>query len=357
MYPRVIINPSKYKHNLNNLIAKLKPMGIQMMVVSKVFGADQHLIDIINHLDIDYISDSRIQNLHKMKTHHKKALLRLPSLSEISDVVKFADVSFNSNLKTICALNEEAFKQHKIHDIILMFDIGDLREGIYYQEDYIKIVDQILSHKNIHLKGIGTNITCYGGVIPTIDTMATFIDIKNKIENHFQIKLEIISGGNSSIYQMLMSKDFPKEINHLRIGELLILGKETAYGTPVEGMHDDVITIDAQIIEIGLKPSMPEGLLGMNAFGEKVVFKDEGIIKRAIVALGKQDVHPDHLICPKGITILGASSDHTIIKIDPELKLDIGDVIHFKLTYGGILSIMQSTYVRRVYDTLSSNMD
>jgi ornithine racemase len=349
MYPRVKIRLNYYRENLSFIMPILKEKNMGIMAVTKVYAADQKFIDVLNEFDIDYLADSRIKNLKKMKTHHQKAILRLPQKSEIKDVIKYADLSLNSELKTIELLNNYAQKMNKSHDIILMFDIGDLREGIHYKSEYITVVKKILNLSHINLKGIGTNVTCYGGVIPYFDTMEKLIKIKALIEQTFNMKLEIISGGNSSMYEMVKKDEYSKEINQLRLGELLILGKETSFGRLIEGMHDDVITIDAQIIELGYKPTLPEGTLGLNAFGEKVNFSDRGNIYRGIVALGKQDVHPEHLIPPKGIKILGASSDHLIIEINNYKKLKLGDAITFKLTYGGILSVMQSNYVRRVY--------
>ena len=349
MYPKVLIHVDKYQNNLKMLLDTFHSKGFSVMVVSKVFGADQRLIEGIDASSADFIADSRIQNLKSMTTTKPKVLLRLPQMSEIKAVIRYADISLNASLKTILKLNQEALRQNKVHKIILMIDIGDLREGIYYRDFDVSIINQILSLSNIKLAGIGTNLTCYGGVIPTYETMKRLDDIQRQIEQSFSLKLSLISGGNSSIYPFIESDEYPKNINNVRIGELLILGRETSYGTPVLGLYDDVITLQAQVVETANKPSVPEGLLGLNAFGEPVSFEDRGLLNRAILAIGKQDVHPDHLICPKGIHILGASSDHLIVEIQEEQTLDIGDVLEFKLTYGGILSLMTSKYVRKTY--------
>jgi ornithine racemase len=349
MYPKLIIDPNKYLHNLNQTLLLLKSKGISMMAVTKVFLADQKLVDMINQTDIEYIADSRIINLKKIKTNKKKVLLRLPSKSEAKQTVAYTDISLNSEIDVIQKLNDCAKSLNKIHGIILMFDIGDLREGIYYQDPYLNIVEKILKFDHIKLVGIGSNLTCYGGVIPTFTTMKKLVTIKDHIEKNFDQKLDIISGGNSSLYPFIKNEDYPKEINHVRLGELLILGRETSFGELIPEMHDDVITLKAELIELKRKPSYPEGELGLNAFGEKVSFVDYGNIKRGILAIGKQDVHHEHLIPEKGIRILGSSSDHLILEIDQDQSYQVGDFISFKLTYGGILSLMQSKYVRRVY--------
>jgi ornithine racemase len=348
MYPRIVINLNKYRHNLNFLNEHFARKNVSMTAVTKVFLADQRLVDVINQTDVQMIGDSRFENFKNMKTSKPKCLLRIPPISRVDEVCMYTDISLQSEIEVIKALNQVAEQMNKKHQIILMFDLGDLREGIYYNSDYIDIIAQILKLEYIELKGIGANLTCFGGVVPTQDTLLKLIQIKDKIESHFNFKLDIISGGNSSSIELLLNGEQPSEINHLRIGEALVLGRETAYGHIINGMHDDVFTLEAEVIELKTKPSLPEGILGMDAFGHQVNFVDLGLMNRAILAVGRQDCDPADLIPPKGVEVLGGSSDHLIVNLKTD-QYKIGDVIQFKLTYGSLLRLMTSPYVRRVY--------
>jgi len=204
------------------------------------FGRLLPVVIEIAKCDFTYLGDSRLDNLIKYKNiNKKKALLRLPAFSEVTKVIEFADLSLNSELDTIILLNEAAAKKNKIHEILLMFDLGDLREGIFYQDDYLPIIEKILAMKSIKLVGIGTNLTCYGGIIPTNKNLNLLVDIKNRIEAHFKIKLEIISGGNSSSFHLMASHQIPEEINNLRYGEVIFMGRETAYGNILPNLHPD----------------------------------------------------------------------------------------------------------------------
>lgn len=355
MYPKMTINLTYFKDNLRYLNLMLKRKGIKFVPVSKVFLADQKLIDIINHQpDIEIIADSRIKNLRAMKSKKKKMLLRIPMISEVKDVVMYTNISLNSELETIEALNREAALIHKIHEIIVMYDIGDLREGIYYREDDTQWIEKIKRMSHIRMIGIGTNLTCYGAVIPTQKTYQKLYMIKTRVEAILGYPLEIISGGNSSSLPLVMQDKLPKYINQLRIGEALVLGRETAYGEDIIGMHQDVFTLDAEIIELKIKPSKPEGKIGVDAFGHRVRFNDRGMVKRAILALGKQDIGLDQLKAPAGVKVLGSSSDHLIVELEQD-HYQVGDKIHFGLTYGGILSLMTSPYVEKNY-VVSTNM-
>ncbi|BCR35969.1 alanine/ornithine racemase family PLP-dependent enzyme [Mariniplasma anaerobium] len=348
MYPKVIIDPKKYAFNVDYITNLCHRQQLSVMAVSKVFSNDPKLIEVLDRSNVSYIADSKLENLMHMKTTKKKVYLRIPALSEASLVVRYTDMSLNSELVVIDKLNEVAAKMNKRHQIIFMYDLGDLREGVYYKDFSLKDIKHILSLSHIELKGIGTNLTCYGSVIPTFETYEKLKNIKDQIESNFKIKLDIISGGNSSSIPMLMNQTLPPYINNLRIGEALILGRETAYQEKIDHLYEDVITLEVEILEIKDKPSFPEGELGYDAFGQKIEYVDKGMMKRAILGIGRQDVSLNDLYPIKGITFIGSSSDHLIVEI-AEGKYHIGDILTFKLKYGGILSLLNSSYVEKTY--------
>jgi len=351
MYPRICVDLKKLNDNTEQLINMTRRNRISsLFVVVKVLAGDLRIVSEIAKHDIAYIADSRIENLKQFAHIAKpKALMRLPMPSEANRVVRYADLSLNSELKTITKLNIAAKKLGKIHDIILMFDLGDLREGVFFQEDYIDLVDAILSLDNIRLRGIGTNLTCFGGVIPSHDNLATLVKIAHTIENQFDIKLELISGGNSSSIHLFDSGKIPSEINSLRIGESLMLARETAYGERMNELHDDVFTLEAELIEVKTKPSYPIGEIGMNSFGEVPSIVDQGMMVRGIAAIGKQDIHLDNLFpMDQQIKIVGGSSDHLILDLS-KTDYNVGDIIQFRVNYPGLLQIMTSRYVKKHY--------
>src|SRR5690554_6802484 len=350
MYPKLIVNINKLKHNsitINNLLVKNNINS--SFLVTKVLSGNKKIVEKFADTGFTHIADSRIDNLKTFKDIPlPEVLLRIPSLSEIKDVVKYADVSLNSELQTIVELNNQAIIQNKFHQVILMFDLGDLREGLFFKEDYLETAAIILKLAGIKLIGIGTNLTCYGGVIPTRKILNELITIKNNIESNFKIKLEIISGGNSSTIPLLLKNNLPKEINNLRLGEVIMLGRETAYGKIVDNLYADAFTLQAQIIELKEKPSYPIGELGMDSFGEKPNIIDKGIMKRGIIAIGKQDVNLDNLTpIDQNVEIIGGSSDHLICDLT-NTNYALGDIIEFNVNYPGLLQLMTSKYITKV---------
>ncbi len=349
-YPALIINTAKIRNNTKLLVDKCKKHNIDVAGVSKVFCAMPEAAKAMVEGGAYMLADSRIENGKKLKDIAvPKLMLRIPMLSQVSDIVEYFDVSLNSEYETIKALSEKAVEKGKQHKIILMVDLGDLREGVWH-EDAVDFAGSILQFKGIKLLGIGVNLTCYGGVIPTNVNLNQLVSIAEQIEKKYNIKLEVISGGNSSSLHLLDKNQMPERINQLRLGESIVLGFETAYGERIEGTHRDAFTFAAQIIELKSKPSVPVGEIGMDAFGQKPVFEDRGTIKRAILGAGRQDIRVEGIVPRDGnISILGASSDHLIVDLtDCQKEYKVGDIIEFDVTYGGLLSAATSDYVEKV---------
>ena len=354
MYPKLIIDLKKVQNNLDKITEMVKGSGCSLMIVTKGYSGDMEIYKLLEKSNIDYLADSRIQNLKKYEaTTKERVLLRLPMNSEASEVVKYSDISLNSELKTIRNLNDKEKKQNKTHKILLMIDLGDLREGIFFknEDEIFETVEEILKLKNIHLFGLGVNLTCYGAVIPKKQNLSVLVEIAAKIEQKYNIKLNMISGGNSSSVYLIGKKELPEMINNLRVGEAFLLGGETAYSQPLEGFYDDAFTLEAEIIELKEKQSVPIGETGVDAFGNKPVYEDRGIIQRAIIAVGRQDVDPDNLHpIDSKVDILGASSDHLILDMSKsDRKYNVGDIVYFKLSYSSLLRATTSGYVDREY--------
>lgn len=354
MYPRLVIDLKKVKNNLDKITEMVKGSGCTLMIVTKGYCADMEIYKLLENSEIDYIADSRIKNLKKYEgTKKERVLLRLPMISEAEDVVVHADISLNSEIETIKHLNKAAVKLNKKHKILLMIDLGDLREGIFFknEDEIYQAVEEILKLENVELYGLGVNLTCYGAVIPKNENLSILVDTASKIENKFNIKLKMISGGNSSSVYLIGKNELPQGINNLRVGEAFLLGDETAYSQMLDGFHDDAFTLEAEIIELKEKQSVPIGETGVDAFGNKPVYDDRGITKRAIVAVGRQDVDSDNLHpIDSKVEILGASSDHLILDVNKSDKqYKVGDIVSFKLSYSSLLRATTSVYVEKTY--------
>ncbi len=348
--PRLEIDLKKLVENAQFVKALCDARGVEMSIVTKVTSGSVEIAQSLLSAGFSSFAESRIQNIQKLRAAGIQAqlmLLRSPMLSEVKQVIASADISLNTELSVIRSLNKHALKSGKAHSIILMLELGDLREGIL-PADLSSLVEEILTMEGIKLIGLGTNLACFGGVVPKQNKMRQLSSLVWKIEKEFDLNLEIISGGNSANYQWLMSGDDLGAVNHLRIGEMILLARDVLDRSPIPDLHLDVFTLVAEVIEHKVKPSLPYGELAQNAFGHFPTFKDLGHRPRALLALGEQDIDPSGLSPRLDAKILGATSDHLVLDAFG-LDLDVGDELSFDLNYAALLRAFTSPYVEKRY--------
>jgi len=350
--PRLEINLKKIKENASLIKKKCSASGIEVLGITKGFCAYPAIARAYWAGGINKFGDSRLNNLkrlNKEKITGEKYLIRIPMLSEVPEVIKQADVSLNSEIEVIKALGKEAECQNKVHRVILMVDVGDLREGVM-PERILDIVKKIICLPGIKFIGLGSNVGCFGGVLPSLKNTMLLIQLADSIKEKLNTPVEILSGGSTCTLKLLEEGKLPPEINQLRIGEAIVLGTDTTGNRRIKGLHQDTIRVIAEIIELKKKPSVPIGEIGKDAFGNVPKFKNKGIRKRAILALGRQDVLLEGLIPEdNNIEILGASSDHLILDVtDSNDNFYIGKELAFKINYIGMLSLTTSEYIEKV---------
>lgn len=259
------------------------------------------------------------------------------------------------------ALSDEAQRQGKTHQVLLMIDMGDLREGIWFAhyEQILSTVKLIEELPGLALYGLGTNFNCYGTVLPTVKNGEDFLAIAKRIEADSGTIIKRLSAGNCTSYHLLDKGIWPVGLNHLRIGGLHEFGIEYVDMKYLDAFHhsqkdvgkacSDMYLLHAEIIELNSKPTVPVGELGVDAFLQPKSFTDHGTRKRALLAFGRQDVPAENCVPQdETIEVLGQTSDHTLVDIeDSQQPLKVGDTISFELDYTGLLMACQTRGVQR----------
>ncbi|PZO12430.1 MAG: alanine racemase [Leptolyngbya foveolarum] len=347
--PRIEISLSKIQENARILCEFYGKKGISLMGVSKAVLGEPAIARAMIAGGVQFIADSRIENIQKMRRSGISARLVLlrTAPSQAESIVKSADISLNTELKTLEMLSYHAKAQGKIHQVIVMVELGDLREGVL-PCDLVAFVRKTLTLSHIQVIGIGCNLACYGGVRPDRRNMGMLSKLVNMVQNELGVALAIVSGGNSANYEWANSGQAIGEINNLRIGESILLGCETVGRQAILGLHANTFQLVAEVIESKQKASLPYGEICQDAFGDIPKFKDRGIRQRSIVALGRQDVLTAGLKSERRLEILGSSSDHVILDSE-NCHLQIGDEVNFGLDYGGLLSAMTSPFVGKEF--------
>jgi ornithine racemase len=347
--PRLEITLSKIQHNAQMLCELYGRKGISVMGVSKAVLGDPFVAEAMIQGGVKFIADSRLENIQRMKNARisTQFVLLRTALSQAESVVEDVDISLNTEIEVIEKLSFYANKHNKIHQIILMMEMGDLREGIL-PCDLFQFIKRILSFPYIEIVGLGCNLACYGGIKPDNQNMHELSMLTDAMEKEFQISLPIISGGNSANYQWYESATDIERINNLRLGELILLGRETVSRKAIAGLHANAFKLIAEVIESKEKPSLPFGEICQDAFGNVPVFQDRGIQRRAIVALGRQDTLISGLSLNNNLEILGSSSDHVVLN-SKDSNLKVGSEVNFNLDYGSLLAAMTSPFIKKQF--------
>lgn len=357
-YPAVIVNHEKFRENIRRVASKCSENGIELAGVIKASTGMGRIAEDFAACGATLIASSRLEQLERAAEavpDMPLLLIRIPMLCEIEEVIRLTDISLNSELATLKALNAEALRQGRIHKVILMADLGDLREGYMDYDELVETAGLVENELDgLELAGIGTNLGCYGSVKPTAKNMNQLAELAMRIEETIGRELEFVSGGASSSMMPVLDNVMPKKVNMLRIGALIFTGEydelHMVYGYEwAKELNGDAFTLRAQVIERKVKPTHPIGELGVDAFGHKVEYRDLGDRERVLLGIGRADYGDIDDLIPMlpGSYVVGASGDHTILDIeDCENKPEIGDVVEFRLKYSAILRLTGSENVK-----------
>lgn len=351
--PRLEVDLDKIEANTRYLVRELGPRGIQVTGVTKAVLGSPGVGAAMMRGGASGLADSRIENLARLArpadgvSDASRLLIRSPMLSQVDQVVRTATTSLNTGLVVLDALDVAARRQRRTHHVILMVELGDLREGIS-PEAVVELARETRGRRRLRMSGVGTNLACQSGVVPDDANMGELSRLVEKVESATGQAMAVVSGGNSANLPWALSGSDPGRINDLRIGEAILLGTEPLHRTVVPGLHADAFRLMAEVIEVGVKQAGPRGSLGQTAYGDVPAVPGSvtrrGTFRQAILALGRQDVLLEGLVAPPGMEILGMSSDHLVID-QGDHRLEPGDEVCLAVGYGGLVQAMSSPFV------------
>ena len=347
-HPCLKIYPDKIYHNSRIVKSRCTEIGISVVGVTKCMLGDTRIADVMKSSGINILGDSRLENLERLRNFYGKEqelmMLRSPMLDEVERIVEICDISLNTQLKTVKLIEKICIKKNIRHRIIVMVETDDKREGLN-PEEVVNFCEWVVQNcKATELYGLGTNAGCIiknNG--PDPESLKILIELSRKIALATGINIPIISGGNSSIWNLIEKNMVPEGVNQVRIGEAILLGHDTVDYKPIKGAFTDTFILEAQVIEVK---------------------KRNDVVYKIILALGLQDVRSENIYpCNPDLYIISQSSDHTVMglkKTGPKKagscagkndssKLEPGSVISFKLDYFGVLSCMTSPFVKKKY--------
>ncbi len=350
----ITLDTKKLAHNFDFLNNIFTDNGIDWAIVTKLLCGNKLYLQEVLKLGVKQVCDSRIINLKRIKSINpaiETIYIKPPAKNNAANVVKYADYSVNSESRIIERLSLEAVKQNKIHKVIIMVELGELREGIMGAH-LMEFYEKVFRMKNIEVAGIGANLSCLYGILPSQDKLIQLSLYEQLIEARFNKKIDYVSGGSSVTIPLLLQGILPKGINHFRVGETLFFGTNVYDGTPLDGMEHDIFNLFVNIIEITEKPMVPTGTFGTNLEGE-TFSPDESLLgktsKRALIDIGLLDVDKNHIqFVDPDLEIVGATSDIIVVDLGDNAKgYKAGDLLPVKLDYLSTLKLLNSEYVEK----------
>ena len=349
---RIEVDCERIKRNTEVIVKVCAERDIEVVGVTKACCGHPEVARAMLAGGVNMLAESRLKNVQRLREAGIDTdimLLRLPCLSEVDEVVQFTQVSLNSQVETVRALSRAAQTHGVTHHVMLMVEVGDRREGVM-PEEAVDAARGMCGLPGLELVGIAANVSCIGGVLPTQDNTQLLVDVAENVERTLGIRFGVVSGGHTASLALIERSEMPSRVNQLRIGEGILLGVDSAGNWPLPCPYQDAFNVAAEVVEIDIKPSLPEGPITIDAFGRTPHWEDLGLRRRAILAMGEQDLHIDGLR-PKrpGVTMVGASSDHLVVDVneaDPPVRL--GDELEFDPIYAAVATAMASFGVTQV---------
>ncbi|MFC7228645.1 alanine racemase [Salinirubellus salinus] len=303
---------------------------------------------------LDGLADSRVRNLERLRDavgpHVERTLLVSPTVGDVGRVLRAADRSLVTERAVVEALSAAARRRGLTHDVVVMVDTGDRREGVL-PADAPALVAAAADLDGVRVAGVGTNVGCLSGVLPTAESMASFVETVEACEAAVGRRLDVVSGGSSVTLPLAEAGDLPARVNELRVGEAILLGTDAARDRHLPSLRRDAFTLHAEVVECKRKPATPAGPQGQPVDGTRPdpESRAEGPRRRAVLTLGRQDTVPEQLDPVRdGVRVVGASSDHTVCDVTDAGDVAVGDRLAFRLGYRALLQASTSAYVTRV---------
>lgn len=342
--PRIEVDLSKVRHNTQTVVRRLKRRGINVTGVTKAVCGHPDIARAMLCGGAVGLADARLSNVQRLRMAGMSCpitLIRTPMLSQADQVVQFCDASYNTEMVVVAALAAAAVRQNTIHKIILMVEMGDLREGIL-PENLATIARQVMNMPGVALKGIGSNFGCFSGMAPTAREMTALCELATATEGVCGPFLATVSGGGSANLPWALGGQSTGRINDLRLGEAILLGVDPVSGDRIGGIHPDAFTLVAEVIETDTKPVFPPSSFVDPALARLRLVSNSRHTRRLILAIGHQDTDFLGLSLPAGHRFIGATSDHLVISTSRS-TLPVGTEMRFQMNYNALMQAMAAT--------------
>jgi len=344
--PRLEVDLAKIRRNARHLVDRLAQRGVAVTGVTKGVCGHPDIARAMLDGGVRGLADARMSNVERMRAAGIEApivLIRTPMLSQADRIVRSCETSLNTALVVVEALAQAAVRAGRIHRVILMVEMGDGREGVLPVE-LAGLARCVMGLEGVALTGIGTNFACLGGRPPDRAAMKELAALAEAVERDCRIALETVSGGNSANLAGFPSAGLHMRVNDLRLGEAILLGRDPISGCPIDGLSTDAFALVGEVIESRRDTASPGHDQRSAVAGMPATDSGGG---RSLLALGDQDTDIGGLAMPDGLTPMGSTSDHLLLRT-PGVPLAVGAEVSFQPDYSALMRAMSAPDVTKI---------
>lgn len=353
---RLTLNWAAILENIITVDAMVRSHGAAWTLATNVLSGDQEALTTLRNLGIRSVADTRVENLAAVRSVAPDVetwLMRLAPPRMAAEVIGLANISLNSEMATIAALDAAAGRLGVRHAVILMVEIGNLSEGIF-SGDLIDFYAEARGFRNIDVLGLGGNLGAQEGIAPNVDQLNQLALYRELLELKFDTRLPFVSAGTSAVLPLLAGNNVPAAINHFRVGESVFLGTDLVDGGVMDGLRSDGAILEADVVEVKKKTlyyrRAGSSISPFEKFQERTYAPGERGY-RAVIRIGQVDTEAAGLapVCPRQV-VLGAGNDLVVVDLGRERgSLQVGDCMSFRPSYRALMRLMASAYVEKSY--------
>ncbi len=351
--PKICLNRSALEHNLRIITRLASRWNFQWLPVLKMVASYPPIKNFLRAngypvtgtADIDeYLCSGAVP------TPDAHVYINIAPLQRAEDVVRRFQRSAVSSREGLRAMEQAAAQTGLRHEILLMIDLGDGREGIPVGPELDSLLKSIERHPPAHARiaGIGATLGCMSGLCPDDGIMRRLIGIMKDIRNVIPSPATVSLGGSIFWNWFALHHDsFHEEIQkipgwkiELRMGDPLLVGFDMYRNTAFLGgnFRRDVFELQAQVLEVQKKHPHKDGTYVTNGHGGHL---DETCIRPRIQALldcgilhtDVTDIKPDW---PEA-ELINYSGNYTVFDVTkcPQRPVQ-GDVVRFYPGYWAV---------------------
>lgn len=326
-FPELIFDLGKLRHNTQALVTSAG--GVKVFGVTKGCAGSPRVAEAMVRGGVAGLADSRLTHLLELRKRFPEIpllALRQPMRHEIRPMLEIDATLMVSDLRFAADLASTAADLRRSRLIVLMIEIGDGREGLA-PADFDLFLSNLRRWPSLKLAGIAANVGCHGGKHPDAG-MLTVLDRLAAAARAAGFSVDIVSAGNSSCWNLLSEGKLPVTTNQIRLGEAILLGRETAEGRAIPGIYQNSATVKAEVLEVAIKDGS----------------------EQAVLAIGLQDIGAGTLEpLDKHLKVTRVTSDHCILLAKAGHNVFCGGLVEFLPSYFAMQSLAASPYVRKAY--------